>query len=98
MAKAIEYLTDARADFDESFDWYRARSAGAAIGFASAVEEAMDKIVADPDRFPSTHGGCRYCTLKRYPFRLVFRDEADRLLVVAIAHAKRRPGYWRGRA
>ena len=96
MAKAIEYLAGARADFDESFDWYRVRSVGAAIGFASAVEEAMDKIVADPGRFPSTHGGCRYCTLKHYPFRLVFRDETDRLLVVAIAHAKRCAGYWRG--
>jgi plasmid stabilization system protein ParE len=97
MAKAIEYLTGARDDFDESFDWYRARSVGAAIGFAAAVEEAMDKIIADPGRFPSTHGGCHYCTLKRYPFRLVFRDETDRLVVVAVAHAKRRPGYWRGR-
>ena len=98
MAKAIEYLAGARADFDESFDWYRERSVGAAIGFASAVEEAMDKIIADPGRFPSTHAGCRFCTLKRYPFRLVFLDETDRLVVVAIAHAKRRPGYWRRRS
>jgi plasmid stabilization system protein ParE len=97
MAKAIEYLAGARADFDESFDWYRERSVGAAVGFAAAVEEAMDRIMADPGRFPSTHAGCRYCTLRRYPFRLVFRDEADRLVVVAVAHAKRRPGYWHGR-
>ena len=98
MAKAIEYLAGARADFDESFDWYGERSVGAAIGFASAVEEALDLILADAGRFPSTHAGCRFCALKRYPFRLVFRDETDRLVVIAIAHAKRRPGYWRGRA
>jgi plasmid stabilization system protein ParE len=74
MAKTIEYLAGARADFDESFDWYRERSVGAAIGFASAVEEALDSIIADAGRFPSTHAGCRFCTLKRYPFRLVFRS------------------------
>ena len=36
MAQAIEYLADARVDFDDSFDWYAERSAGAAIGFAAA--------------------------------------------------------------
>lgn len=97
MGKPIEYLDGARADFDESFDWYAKRSVGAAIGFAAAVDEAIDKIAADPRRFATTFGGCRYCSVKRYPFRVVFRDEPNRLVVVAIAHAKRRPGYWRGR-
>jgi plasmid stabilization system protein ParE len=97
MAKAIEYLRGARVDFDESFDWYAERSVDAAIGFAAAVEEAIDKVIADPRRFPSTHGRCQYCSLRRYPFRLVFRDEPDRLVVVAVAHAKRRPGYWHAR-
>ena len=97
MAKTVEYHSSARADFDESFDWYAQRSVGAAIGFVAAVDEAIDKIAADAGRFPSTHGGCQYCSLNRYPFRLVFRDEPERLIVVAVAHAKRRPGYWHGR-
>jgi plasmid stabilization system protein ParE len=97
MARTVEFLDGARLDFDDSFAWYAERSVGAAIGFASAVDEAIDKVTAEPSRFPSTHGGCRYCSLNRYPFRIVFRDEPDRLVVVALAHAKRSPGYWRGR-
>lgn len=97
MAKPIEYLRDARIDFDQSFDWYGERSIGAAIGFASAVDDAMDRILADPGRFPKIQGDCAYCPLKRYPFRVVFRDEPGRLVVIAIAHAKRRPGYWHDR-
>ena len=97
MAKSVEYLGGARNDFDESFDWYRQRSVVAAIGFAAAVDEAIDKILADPGRFPKTSGGCRCCSLKRYPFRIVFREETERLVVVAIAHAKRRPHFWRRR-
>jgi plasmid stabilization system protein ParE len=53
MAKPIEYVGGAHVDFDESFDWYAKRSVGAAIGFASAVDEAIDKIVANPSQFPS---------------------------------------------
>lgn len=97
MPRAVEYLEGARVDFDDSFDYYRERSAGAAIGFAAAVDEAIDLILADSSRFPSTLGGCRYCALRRYPFRVIFRDEANRLVIVAVAHAKRRPSYWHGR-
>ena len=97
MAKTIEYVGGSRVDFDESFDWYAKHSVGAAIGFASAVDEAIDKIVANPSQFPSTFGGCRYCALNRYPFRIIFRDEPDRFVIIALAHAKRRPGYWHER-
>lgn len=97
MANPIEYLSGARLDFDESFDWYGQRSIGAAIGFAAAVDEAIDKIFSDPDRFPTTVAGCRYCSLHSYPFRIIFRTEASRIVIVAVAHAKRRPSYWRGR-
>jgi len=72
MAKPIEYLSGARIDFDESFDWYAERSIGAAIGFASAVDDALEAIVEDPDRFPNVPGSCAYCALARYPFRIVW--------------------------
>ena|ERR1051326_4445420 len=97
MAKLVEYHPGARADFDESLDWYQERSEGAAIGFVLAVDHAIERVSADPGRFPSAPAGCRYCSLKRYPFRVVYREEADQIYVVAIAHAKRRPGYWRYR-
>jgi toxin ParE1/3/4 len=97
MPKPVEYLEGAREDFDESFDYYRNRSAGAGLGFTAAVDEAIDQILANPGRFPFTHGGCRYSALHRYPFRIVFRDETDRVVIVAVAHAKRRPDYWHGR-
>jgi hypothetical protein len=71
MAKAIEYHQDARIDFDESFDWYRKRSAGAAIGFAAAVDEAISRILADfrLDSRPPMPGVVT-APLRRYPFRL----------------------------
>jgi plasmid stabilization system protein ParE len=98
MAKPVEFHGGARADFDESFDWYAERSVRAALGFSTAVDEAIAEIIANPDRFPTTFGGCRYYQLRRYPFRIVYRDEPDRIVMIAVAHAKRRPRYWRSRA
>ena len=97
MALRIELREGAKDDFNESFDWYAERSHAAAIAFATALEEGFDQILATPDRFPRTNRGCQYFPLSRYPFRVIFRQEANRLVIVAIAHAKRRPGYWHKR-
>jgi plasmid stabilization system protein ParE len=94
---AVEYLPDAHRDFDESFDWYAARSTQAALSFAEAVDAALSAVAADPERFLAVDDRHRECRLRRFPFRIVYRVVNDRVLVVAIAHAKRRPGYWGGR-
>ncbi|MGI8981557.1 MAG: type II toxin-antitoxin system RelE/ParE family toxin [Pirellulaceae bacterium] len=93
----IDLLPGARRDFDESFDWYAERSALTARRFADAVEAALEKVAAAPTQFTSADGVHRECPVKKFPFRIVYRLVDNRVLVVAIAHAKRRPGYWRNR-
>lgn len=97
MTRHVELSGHAQADFEESLDWYSERSSLAAANFVGAMEEAIDKIAADPHRFPSTFGNCRYCRLKRYPFRLIYRERDGRVEIVAVAHASRDPGFWHDR-
>ena len=97
MATTVDFDAAARVEFDNAFDWYAQRSPGAAIGFASEVDAAIDLVAAAPERFPETNAGCRSCALHRYPYRVIYYRSQDRLIVVAIAHAKRRPGFWRDR-
>lgn len=94
MLKPIEFHPKARRDFDEAVDWYAGRSQKAALGFVAAIDDVLERIAADPERFPVAISNCRSCSLLRFPFQVVFRIEANRLLLVAVAHAKRRPGYW----
>jgi len=93
----VDYLSGARRDFDESFDWYAARSPQAAVRFAAAVDAALAKVAANPLQFASPDGVHRECPLKKFPFRIIYRVVDNRVVVVAIAHAKRRPGFWRSR-
>jgi plasmid stabilization system protein ParE len=92
--QTIDFLSGARLDFDESFDWYAVRSTQAAVRFAASVDVALAEIAANPHQFASRDGVHRECPLKSFPFRVVYRLAQNRILVVAIAHAKRRPGYW----
>jgi plasmid stabilization system protein ParE len=93
----VELLSGARRDFDESFDWYTSQSPRAALRFAEAVDAALISIAANPLRFAGPDGIHREHPLKKFPFRIDYRKLEDRILVVAIAHAKRRPGYWHDR-
>lgn len=94
----VDYLPAARRDFDESFDWYAKRSTQAAVRFANAVDAALTAAATNPERFVTVDDLHRECPVKRFPFRIVYRIVGNLILVVAIAHAKRRPGYWRDRA
>ena len=83
----VDYLPGARRDFDESFDWYAERSAQAAVRFVIAVDAALSTMAADPQRF-ATVDEVHRAWVARYPFQIVYRVAADRIVVVAIAHAK----------
>ena len=93
----IDYLPGARRDFDESFDWYAARSTRAAQRFVAAVDAALTSLANDPMRFASSDCVHHECPVNEFPFRIVYRVVDDGVLIVAVAHAKRRPGYWRDR-
>jgi plasmid stabilization system protein ParE len=93
----VDLLPGARRDYDESFDWYAARSEVAAARFSNAIDAALATIASAPDRFAAVDSIHRECLVMRFPFRVVYRIEAKRILVVAVAHAKRRPGYWKDR-
>jgi plasmid stabilization system protein ParE len=95
--KPVDFLTGARLDFDASFDWYADRSAIAAKRFSIAVEAALRRIAHHPEQFARIDARHRECLVRRFPFRIVFRVEVSRIVVVAVAHAKRRPGFWKGR-
>lgn len=97
MIERIDFVASAQREFDEAFRWYAERSTGAALGFASEIDAAIEKIAADPQRFAKTYAGCQLCSLDRYPYGIVFYRQPERLIVVAIAHASRRPAYWADR-
>jgi plasmid stabilization system protein ParE len=93
----IDFHPDAASELEDSVDWYAERSVAASKSFALAVDAALDKIAGDPERFPKIDRRHRACNLEGYPFQIVYRSEGERIRIIAVAHAKRRPGYWRRR-
>jgi len=98
MNDAVLISAGAEQDFTESLCWYAERSERAAVGFEAEFASALDAIASAPDQYPLCDDRHRYYLMKRYPFQVIYRRVSkDTLLIVAVAHASRRPSYWSGR-
>lgn len=94
----VEFHHLAEKDYDEAYNWYAERSADVALRFKDAVNEAVFRISQAPESFHRISGGYRRIRVQRFRYILVFRQrEPDEIVVVAVAHTSRRPGYWRRR-
>ena len=85
------------ADEEAAERWYRERNETAAIRFRRELDRAVDLILERSDAWPSYLANTKRVLLRRFPFFLVYRVRDERVEIVAVAHASRRPDYWRGR-
>jgi plasmid stabilization system protein ParE len=97
VARDLEYLEEALEEAETAARWYAERSSSAALAFTSEIDAAEDSIVRTPEAWPPYDHGTRRFLLRRFPYAIVYRIESSRILIVALSHGRRRPGYWRSR-
>jgi len=93
----LEMHPAAVAEAQRAFRWYRRHSSTAAKRFQLALEAALDVVATSPERGTPYIHNTRYRLLRRFPYLVTYREVGDRVQVIAIAHARQRPGYWRKR-
>jgi hypothetical protein len=57
----------------------------------------VKRIDVDPQQFPFCDERHRFCLMHRYPYQIIYREESHGVVVIAVAHTKREPGFWAGR-
>lgn len=93
----VELHPDAEAELDEAVGRYEAERRGVGLRFAAAAAAALDRLAAAPELGPWMAPGVRRLLVPGFPYGIVYAPEPGRLFVVAVAHGRRRPGYWRYR-
>ncbi|SRR5260370_17952392 len=96
MAAAIPIFHSlAFREFKDAYQWYARRSKKTARRFYEAVDQALDDIAANPTRWPVFHHHYRWLQLKKFPYVLYFRIlDPYHVVIMAVAHGRRRLGYW----
>ena len=97
MSYLVEIHPDAIQEAAAAVEWYASRSQQAAEAFTAELDRAVKIISESPERWSTYLHATRRYLLRRFPFAVVYRLRPSVVQVVAIAHGKRRPGYWRKR-
>jgi plasmid stabilization system protein ParE len=96
-AARVEFTPEALREIDDAFEWYFERSLQAAEAFVGEATSAFALIASSPAIWPSFEAGTRRYVLRKFPYSIIYREIHEGIEVVAVAHHKRRPKYWRGR-
>ena len=94
---AVRFHPAAAQEVESTYDWYAARNPAAAHGFREELRQAVDAVAEHPETWPRYGSRARRYVLPSFPFTLVYVLQGDEVEVIAVAHGRRRPGYWRTR-
>jgi|SRR6185312_3239978 plasmid stabilization system protein ParE len=96
--RQAEIHPDALAEAEAAVAWYAERSEHAPAAFIEEIDKAIQSILNSPKRWPIFESDFRRIPLVRFPYLIVYREKSDDLIqILAIAHGRRRPGYWKAR-
>ena len=91
MSLSVVFRGIAKREFDDAISWYQDRREGLGREFSVAVEQQLGRIALSPNQFACVRGDVRRAVLQRFPYSIYFIVENDRIVVLAIFHARRAP-------
>jgi plasmid stabilization system protein ParE len=98
MAEVVFHPETLR-EYRAAIAWYRRRSLPSARRFVTEVDLVVMQLAAHPQRYAWYDKEFHEAVIHRFPYSMIYRIEPNEdVFVMALVHASREPGYWRGRA
>lgn len=97
--KPVKFDHEAKAELDDAIGWYNDKQDGLGLDLQDEVETAVSRVQTDPGvgvNYRNTN--FRFYRVKRFPYLVYYLDLTEAIWIAAIAHERRRPGYWRNRS
>ncbi|WP_284620255.1 type II toxin-antitoxin system RelE/ParE family toxin [Aquabacterium humicola] len=87
----VRYLPPARDEYLAQVDLYESAAPGLGERFIHAIELAEQLIARRPEAFRQVERDIRACSVRGFPFRLLYAVRDESVLVIAVAHTAREP-------
>lgn len=97
MTLAVIFHDLAEEELNEAAAYYARARPGLGDAFLAEVQHAVEALVVTPLAGTVVAPEIRWWLVKRFPYSILYRVTASHIRILAIAHQKRRPFYWRGR-
>ncbi len=96
--KSAEFHPEAETEFTGAAEFYDAEHDRLGAEFAREVEQTVQFVRTHSEAGRAVRGMIRRWRVKRFPYDVIYREEPERVYILAIVHHRRRPGYWEGRS
>jgi len=93
----LEFHAEALAELQGAAEYYESRQVGLGARFLDLVDETLERIARDPIAWSSSDEDVRRCLMRIFPFGILYTIEPEFILILAVAHLAREPGYWASR-
>jgi len=93
----IAFLPAAQNELDDAFIWYEEQAIGLGYEFLDEIDQSLRLIVNYPELQPAIDNNIRRCLVNRFPYGIFYGVADNTIIVVAVAHLKRKPTYWKKR-
>jgi plasmid stabilization system protein ParE len=100
VTRRVQSSEFASEELTEAIRWYEERRPGLGAELLDAIVATVAVIESQPEigAIVPRVAGTRRVLVPRFPYQIVYRFTATEIVIVAVAHLKRRPGYWKKRA
>jgi toxin ParE1/3/4 len=88
---------EALTEYAEAVQYYAEQRAEVAQVFINNVEDAVHRIRESSDRYVVIDEDVRRCMTRKFPYGVLYTIEQDYILILAVMHCSREPGYWKNR-
>jgi toxin ParE1/3/4 len=88
---------EALTEYSEAIKYYAEQRVEVAQVFINTIEDAVYRIRESPERYVVMDEDVRKCMTRKFPYGILYTIEQDYILILAIMHCSREPGYWKKR-
>ena len=90
----VRFLAAARRELRREVDRYDESVSGLSDEFVAEVEACVERIATYPDSGTPHLLGTRRVLVRDFPFSIIYKVEAQQLVIITVAHQRRKPEYW----
>jgi len=85
---------EAEAEMAESFNWYEDRLTGLGSEFLLCIDAIFNSITRSPQQYPIVYKNIRRAITRRFPYEVFYIENENKIIILAVFHAKRNPKSW----
>lgn len=97
MSSKLIFRPEAELDLSDAVSWYEKKVKGFGANFLLNVEAAIESIIRTLEAFTPIYKNTRRALVRKFPFGIHYLIEKEKIVVLAIFHARRNPKEWKTR-